>query len=301
MPSPVQRGRERGRARRSARRAGQSLHDVTLDRDDRREGRGFSTAADARAFLALARQGAVASAPEPDRRRVDPAGRCRTVEDAPEAMEALRSCRGGSARAVNGTGAAASGSVRRRSPVCWRVRASSRSIRAPCSGRADHPIRAVSTRSWNTCRSTTRCLLVRGQELAFVANALVAGCRLQSRSFTPRASLGSGRGHLQPPPPGLLRQPAPPASTTWSRHDLIGIFETDGPRSIARSSLFVGEGLLAALRGVQTGESETLAGLQELQQSLETHLTAGRRGSRVTLSRSWPCWTRPRGPACSAC
>jgi hypothetical protein len=40
-------------------------------------------------------------------------------------------------------------------------------------------------------------------------------------------------------------------------------------------SLFVGEALLAVLRGVRTGESETLAGLHGLQRSLETHLAAG--------------------------
>ena len=39
--------------------------------------------------------------------------------------------------------------------------------------------------------------------------------------------------------------------------------------------MFVGEGLLAALRGVRIGESETLAGLHELQRSLETHLASG--------------------------
>jgi hypothetical protein len=40
-------------------------------------------------------------------------------------------------------------------------------------------------------------------------------------------------------------------------------------------SLFVGEGLLGVLQGLRTGESETLAGLLELQRSLETYLAAG--------------------------
>ena len=115
-------------------------------------------------------------------------------------------------------------------------------------------------------------LLARAQELALIANGLVAGCRLQSRSFTPRQASEAAAATCSL---GLLRQPAPPGVDYLVEHDLIGIFE-DGWSALHREvSLFVGEGLLAALRGVRTGESETLAGLQELQQSLETHLTAG--------------------------
>jgi hypothetical protein len=114
--------------------------------------------------------------------------------------------------------------------------------------------------------------LTRAQELAFVANALVAGCRLQSRAFTPREASEAASATCSL---GLLRQPAPPGVDYLVGHDLIGIFE-DGWAALHREvSLFVGEALLAALRGVRTGESETLAGLQELQRSLEMHLAAG--------------------------
>ena len=114
--------------------------------------------------------------------------------------------------------------------------------------------------------------LARAQELAFVANALVAGCRLQSRSFTPREASEAAAATCSL---GLLRQPAPPAADYLVGHGLIGIFE-DGWAALHREvSLFVGEALLAALRGVRIGESETLAGLHELQRSLETHLAAG--------------------------
>jgi hypothetical protein len=114
--------------------------------------------------------------------------------------------------------------------------------------------------------------LARAQELAFLANALVAGCRLQSRSLTPREASEAAAAACSL---GLLRQPAPPGVDYLVGHDLIGIFE-DGWAALHREvSLFVGEALLAALRGLRTGESETLAGLQELRRTLETHLAAG--------------------------
>ena len=69
--------------------------------------------------------------------------------------------------------------------------------------------------------------------------------------------------------------PAPRGVDYLVGHDLIGIFE-DGWAALHREvSLFVGEALLAVLRGVRTGESGTLAGLHGLQRSLETHLEAG--------------------------
>jgi len=114
--------------------------------------------------------------------------------------------------------------------------------------------------------------LTRAQELAFVANALVAGCRLQSRAFTPREASEAAAATCSL---GLRRQPAPPGVDYLVGHDLIGIFE-DGWAALHREvSMFVGQALLDVLRGIRTGESETLAGLLGLQRSLEAHLAAG--------------------------
>src|SRR4029079_12030109 len=62
----------------------QLLHDVTLDRDDRREARGFSTAADARAFLALARQGRSRAHSNPIAAAWTRRGDVRSDEEAPD-------------------------------------------------------------------------------------------------------------------------------------------------------------------------------------------------------------------------
>jgi hypothetical protein len=251
----------------------QSLHDVTLDRNDRREARGFNTAADARAFLAIARQGRSRGHMNPIaaawiRRDDVPSG-----DDTPEPMEApwLLSA---ADPLTPSTG---------QEPLRAEAFAEAARVLATYDLIPEHP-RALLGAGGDSDPGRLQALmeylrerhpdvcLARGQELAFVANALVAGCRLQSRSFTPREASEAAAATCSL---GLLRQPAPPGVDYLVGHDLIGIFE-DGWAALHRDvSLFVGEGLLAALRGVRIGESETLAGLQELQRSLETHLAAG--------------------------
>jgi len=234
----------------------QLLHDVTLDRDDRREARGFSTAADARAFLALARQGRSRAHLNPIAAAWIRRGDVRSGEDAPERIGARSLPPAPDAPAPP---TAASDLI----PERPRMLVGSRAAGDPAGLQAlmEH----LRERHPDIC-------LARAQELAFVANALVAGCRLQSRSFTPREASEAAAATCSL---GLRRQPAPPGVDYLVGHDLIGIFE-DGWAALHREvSRFVGEGLLAALRGVRTGESETLAGLQELQRSLEAHLTAG--------------------------
>ena len=278
----------------------QSLHDVTLDRDDRREARGFSTAADARAFLAIARQGRSRTHLNPIAAawiRGPMSARMKTLPNRPVR---LRSCRPRIRSRRQRDWSRRRRKRSTRSPACSPRMTSSRSIRAPCSGRAvpRDPGGLQALMEYLRERHPDVCL-ARGQELAFVANALVAGCRLQSRSFTPREASEAAAATCSL---GLLRQPAPPGVDYLVGHDLIGIFE-DGWAALHREvSLFVGRALLAVLRGVRTGESETLAGLHELQRSLETHLAAGTPwlagdALEVLAVLDTPAWSGLLGPA----
>jgi uncharacterized protein DUF6178 len=239
----------------------QLLHDVTLDRDDRREARGFSTAADARAFLAIARQGRSRPHVNPIAAAWIRRGDVRSSEDAPDPLRPSTQPEPAPAAAF--------------SEIVRVLAAHDLIPEAPRAligtGGAGDPGALQALMEYLRERHPDLCL-ARGQELAFVANALTAGCRLQSRSFTPREASEAAAAICSL---GLLRQPAPPGVDYLVGHDLIGIFE-DGWAALHREvSLFVAEGLLAALREVRAGESETLAGLLELQRSLETHLAAG--------------------------
>jgi hypothetical protein len=251
----------------------QSLHDVTLDRHDRREARGFSTAADARAFLALARQGRSRAHLNPIAaawiRRAD----VHSGDDAPETMEPPSLLPAADSLTPSPEEeplpAEAFAEVVRVLATYDLIPEQPRALIG--AGGVSDPGSLQAHMEYLREHHPDVCL-ARGQELAFVANALVAGCRLQSRSFTPREASEAAAATCSL---GLLRQPAAPGVDYLVGHDLIGIFE-DGWAALHREvSLFVGEGLLAALRGVQTGESETLEGVQELQRSLEAHLAAG--------------------------
>ncbi len=231
---------------------GQLLHDVTVEREDRRQARGFSTAADARAFLAIARRprpriGAnpiaaawfrQAHSGEPAR---PPMGLPRALlRGDPPAAELLLP---EPPRALLGAGSASDGGSSGLRPLMEYLLE-----RLPDVG------------------------LRRGQELAFLANTLVAGCRLQSRSFTPAEA---SRAVVATCNLGLVRQASPPAVDYLVGHDLVALFEEGWAVLHREVSVFVAEGLLAVLRGVRAGESDTLEGLRALEQSLEAHLAVG--------------------------
>jgi len=259
----------------------QLAHDVTLDRDDRREARGFSTAADARAFLAIARRGRSRSHVNPIAaawiRRGDAASRPR-APDPPSPPRALEP-------AVADTLDEIARVLAADDLIPERPRALLRAGGAGDPGGLQPLMEHLRERHPDLC-------LARGRELAFVANALAAGCRLRSRSFAPREASEAAAATCSL---GLLRQPAPPGVDYLVGHDLIGMFE-DGWAALHREiSLFVAEGLLAVLHDVRTGESETLSGLHALQQSLETQLAAGtpwlaRDGLDVLAALDTPTW-----------
>lgn len=230
----------------------QQLHDVALERDDRRAERGFSSTADARAFLAGARR-----------------GRLPGMRENPIAAEYLRRSDVSRAAAVGppvDPGMAPLMLTAGR-PLPERPRA------LPAGG-------PVGPRRPGGLEPLMEYLLerhpdlglIRGQELAFLANTLVAGCGLQSRSFTPEEA---SHAVVATCSFGLLRQPVPPSDDYLVEHGLVAIFE-DGWSALHREvSLFAAERLLAILRRVRTGHSDTLDGLHALRQSLETQLAAG--------------------------
>ncbi len=254
----------------------QLLHDVTLGRDDRRERSGFVTPADARAFLAIARQ------------RRSPGRRENTI-----AVACLR--RAGAAKVeAAGSGIDPRAALRRSDAPAEQAR-----LDPVAADALDEFARALAAVGWRPERPSALLggeragrrkaggllammdhlrehhpglCLSRGRELAFLANSLVGGCSLQSRSFTPREA---SEAVVATCSLGLLRLPTPPGVDFLVGHDLIATFE-DGWAALHREvSLFVGERLLAILRGVRVGHSDTLAGLHALRQSLETHLAAG--------------------------
>ncbi len=254
----------------------QLLHDVAVDRARRRADRGFHTAAAARAFLAMARQRrspgrhenpiAVACLRRAEATSIEGPGYSMNPRAAPYRLDA---------RVVSA----------RRDPIV--VDELSEFVRAFAVDRlpSERPrallggghagqhepgslqqlMEYLHEQHPDVCHTRTH-------EIAFLANTLVAGCRLQSRSPTPQESLDAVVATCGL---GLLRQPVVPDVDYLISNDLIAVFE-DGWAALHREvSLFVGAGLLAILRGASVGHSDTLDGLYALRRSLETHLAAG--------------------------
>ena len=167
----------------------QLLHDVALDREHRRSQRGYSTPADARAFLQMARQrkrhrpdgtpsmnpiaaayfraaddaasSADLDASAPPRHAVEPAATSIGGGSAPESLDAIVGLLVEAGLLPQPPRALLEGARSEQSPLT-RIRALMEHLRD-----MDDPAH-----------------LARSQELAFLANTLMAGCSIQSRPFT---------------------------------------------------------------------------------------------------------------------
>ncbi|MEZ5283938.1 MAG: DUF6178 family protein [Vicinamibacterales bacterium] len=83
-------------------------------------------------------------------------------------------------------------------------------------------------------RQDAEAALARGQELAFLANVLVSGCRLQDRAFTPEEASAAARAVCDL---ALTRVEAADGAIPddfLCGHDLVGVFERAGRRCTRR-------------------------------------------------------------------
>lgn len=229
----------------------QVLHDVAVGRDDRRARQGFGSAADARAFLALARR------PRESGRRENPM--------------AVACLRRADATSDEGTAARTLEELARLLPADDLLPERPLALLGGAQASEADPADLRFLMEFLRGRHPEVCL-TRGRELAFLANTLVTGCGLQSRPFAPREALDAAVATCNL---GLLRETSAPGADYLVAHDLIGLFE-DGWATLHREvSVLVAAGLLEVLRGLSAGDSDTLEGLYALRRSLETHLAAG--------------------------
>lgn len=251
----------------------QLLHDVAGDRDSRRSQQGYSTTADARAFLQLARQ-------------PRPAGEPRASH--PIAAAYLRAAAEASPNLAETTAAD-------RPAVDAVVRLLSEAgliaplPRALLSGTEPHAERltVIRTLMAHLHEADVVVFAARSGELAFLANTLVAGCSIQSRSFTPNEAsevvvgvCNLGLEHW----PAHWPEFAAAARTTPARpvpedflihHDLVRAFEVGWTILHQDVCLFAAKQLIAALKGLRCGDTDTQRGVAVLRRELTIHWKAG--------------------------
>ena len=121
--------------------------------------------------------------------------------------------------------------------------------------------------------------LARGRELAFLANTLVAGCSIQSRSFTPQEASDAavsvcqlGLEHWSVAHGG--RSETMPA-TFLIDHDLVNAFEVGWTVLHDEVSMFAAEELIGALSDLRCGGADIQEGLDALRIELARQRATG--------------------------
>jgi hypothetical protein len=264
----------------------QLLHDLALDREHRRSQKGYSTPADARAFLLMARQRRRPSRGEPSvnpivaaylraatdtiesqneavpnlpRRALEPPA---TLAGVPEAVDAIVDL-----LALDGLAA--------------------QRPRALLEGTHSQPSRLARIRTlieYVRDRDDT-LYLARSNELAFLANTLVAGCSIQSRSFTPQeasdaavAICNLGLEHwpaLWPDSHATSDVDVALPDTLLIDHDLVSAFEVGWAVLHENVTMFVAEQLLFTLSDLRCTDADIQEGLDTLRIELTKQREAG--------------------------
>ena len=256
----------------------QHLFDVTLAREGRRTRQGYTTPAESRAFLQMARQprhrleasssasplaaayframdnaappaGRAAQPVEP---AVDPAARADISESIGEVVDLL----------------VEAGVVPGRS-------------RAQLEGTVPDPVYPLPLRVRSLMEyvrdASDTAFLARHRELAFLANTLIAGCSIHSRPFTPQEASDAALGVCNL---GIESGPGREPGTALSEaflvdHDLVTAFEAGWAVLHEDVGLFVADHLIAALAKLRSADPDTQRGLYTLRRELVRQRDAG--------------------------
>lgn len=280
----------------------QLLHDVTVDREHRRARQGYSTPADARAFLLLARRGRPS--------RGGPSAN-------PLAAAYFRAAHDAIAPGDDESSATIAGVPEAPDDIADTLVSAGLAPprpRALLDGEHAQPSRVALIRTLiEYVRDSDDPLYVaRSQELAFLANTLAAGCSIQSRAFTPQeasdAAVGICNLGLEHWP---VRWPDIDATSaadlaagipgTFLRdHDLVAAFEVGWTVLHEDVGLFATDQLVAALSTLHCADADIQEGLDTLRVELTKQRQAGtpwhaRDALDAIAMLDMPAWVSVRG------
>ena len=284
----------------------QLFYDMALERDRRRSRQGYTTTAGARAFLQLARQPRRHSKGETSVNPVVAA----YFRDADEVFTEAADPQQASASHPDRTDANAGPE----SPDAVLLTLAEAGIvpqrpHALLEGTQPQSARLQYIRTlMDYVRDADDAVYVaRNRELAFLANTLVAGCSIQSRSLTPQeaSDVAVGACNL-----GLehwsARWPEPLEASLSGRginlpdaflidHDLVDAFEVGWAVLYDEVCMFVAGRLIAALSDLRCGDPYIQGGLNVLRTQLTTHRDAGtpwraRQALEVVALLDMPAW-----------
>jgi hypothetical protein len=240
----------------------QAMHDVALEREQRRTGQGHISAEDARAFLALARKPRAESNPiaaayfrDLNANPPDPPSPERlTVQgvDGPEQPDLSASL-----DAVAEVMAEAG------------ITSQPRALLGPAASAARQLVPIEPLMEF-VFASNPAAYEARNQELTFLANALMAGCSVYERPFTVQEAWDTAVGVCNV---ALDRGPLPDAFLV--EHDLIAEFETGWRLLYEKVSLLIADRLIATLTAIRSVDNETDEDLDRVRRDLQRERAAG--------------------------
>jgi hypothetical protein len=242
----------------------QDLFDLAVDREQRRERRGYVTPAQARAFLQGAREQQSGAAPQPS-----PIARAyfRAIEP-PEESDASPS-----AAPPDEADQEASRAVAEIVDVLREAGVLDSQPRGLLGGSHDEvprPARLEAQMQFALEREPA-VYSTRSGELAYLANTILTGCSIQARPFTLREASDAAAAVCNL---GLENWPDCGDGFLLD-HDLVSVFQVGWRVLYADVCMFVAEHLIDILGGFRCRDRQTQAGLDDLRFDLSRHWRAG--------------------------
>jgi hypothetical protein len=238
----------------------QHLYDVAIERERRRSQRGFATAADARAFLQMARQ-------PPDMRPT-------TIVANPIAAAYFRAAEEDDREAIAAPGEDIHASVNvaiellaEAGMTLGRPRAL---LEAPDDDSRSPRLELLRRQLQFLQHHDQTAYLARSRELAFLANTLLAGCSIQSRPFTPQEASDAAACVCNL---GIECWPAS-SDAFLVDHDLIVVFEAGWSVLHRDVTMFVADAVASTLADLRIGDEDTRREIMVLQRTLAKHREA---------------------------
>jgi hypothetical protein len=252
----------------------QHLHNVTVDRERRRAAEGYATPADARAFLQMARQDpsahreTVAASPY----HVNPlvAAYFRAVEeDSCSATTADTGKMHDSPTGSTGPTEAVFQLLAEAGMMPDRPRAL---LEAGVAGEGPAAVTRLRQLMEHVRDADESAYFARTRELAFLGNALLAGCSIQSRPFTASEAADAAASVCNL---GLELWNSPQQDNHLVDHDLVAAFEVGWSALHRDVSMFVVRQLVATLDGLRGIDLDTRRDTAAFRVALVKHRDAG--------------------------
>ena len=262
----------------------QVLHDVSVAREHRRTQQGYLTAGDARAFLQLARQPQSTGPKASSSINAIAAGYFRALDD--DVASAAQTERRGEHSGESSTDLEVSDSIRSVDELLAQAGMASPPHRgllgpAPVDVARVTPLEPLMEYVHDADHVA---YFARNRELAFLANALLAGCSVYSRAMTVQEAWDAAVGVCN-----LGLEVWPAASGDKARasdltttpdtflidHDLVTAFEAGWRLLHEDVSMFVTTRLITTLHQLQSVDSSVQRDLYDLRRELEIHRRSG--------------------------